>query len=400
MNEHTMNIDDLISQYIDGELAGEAEAELHHRLSVAPDDRKRFREQIMLRGIARDRQLLSHPTPAMRTALFARLTQEEGLTAAAATSVALARDRGTSELSTPAASARAESTTAGLAGAASTGAASTRASSTSSPSLSRAGDRTAMPRDERRRRRLIPMLLPFVIGVIMTGLIWQFNDDDSPSSSKHAITAVEPSAKQGGKAGPMSVDENIANDGGGLTDQSTNGAPRLEETATDAGAGGVAADGSSSTREKSLMAAGPESVRSASERESYVREPAAPRGRADRSGGSSGYRGREGASSSSDVESRSDSRTESLSESRSESRTESRTSSRRGIGGSLSSDFGEASSRGEELAIADAPLGNGGGVERNASNASDADANSSGARGEDESDSKTKSDGADGGVKD
>jgi hypothetical protein len=84
MNEHIMNIDDLISQYIDGELSGEAEAELHHRLSVSPDDRRRFREQIVLRGAAGDRRMLERPTPAMRSALFSRLEKEEGMSAAAA----------------------------------------------------------------------------------------------------------------------------------------------------------------------------------------------------------------------------------------------------------------------------------------------------------------------------
>ncbi len=74
-----MNIEDLISQYIDGTLSGDAEAELHHRLAVSPEARRLFRAHIMLRGMARDQRVLHAPTPAMRSSLFDRLQREEGL---------------------------------------------------------------------------------------------------------------------------------------------------------------------------------------------------------------------------------------------------------------------------------------------------------------------------------
>lgn len=74
-----MNIEDLISQYLDGSLASEAEADLHHRLAVSPEARQLFRAHIMLRGIARDQRVLHVPTSETRTRLFDRLVKEEGM---------------------------------------------------------------------------------------------------------------------------------------------------------------------------------------------------------------------------------------------------------------------------------------------------------------------------------
>src|SRR5687767_14208260 len=73
-----MNIEDLISQYIDGELSSEAEAELHHRLSVSPEDRMLFRDHVALHEAARSRHLQEHPAREMEMALFSRLAREEG----------------------------------------------------------------------------------------------------------------------------------------------------------------------------------------------------------------------------------------------------------------------------------------------------------------------------------
>jgi hypothetical protein len=173
MNEHTMNIDDLISHYIDGELSGEAEAELHHRLSVSPDDRKRFREQIMLRGIARDGRVLERPTPAMRSALFARLEEEEGLKPLAAASAAYAA---------PIAG-HADGIAADAATPVPTGVA------PSGPARHRAADRPAIDRRE-RRRRLVPVLLPILLGVIMTAALWQFLGDDASDKGGSALTTA------------------------------------------------------------------------------------------------------------------------------------------------------------------------------------------------------------------
>src|SRR5688500_14271184 len=153
MNEHTMNIDDLISQYIDGELGSEAEAELHHRLSVSPDDRKRFREQIMLRGLAQDSRVLAAPTPAMRSALFARLQNEEGMSAAAAIVPASIADGDVSASHERGARA------------------SSRMNRDDASSV-HAADRPAVARRD-RRRRLVPILLPFIIGVIATTIMWR-----------------------------------------------------------------------------------------------------------------------------------------------------------------------------------------------------------------------------------
>jgi hypothetical protein len=74
-----MNIEDLISQYIDGDLPSEVEAEMHHRLAVSPEARKLFRAQIALRGIARNPKVLHAPAPELRARLFERLEREEGM---------------------------------------------------------------------------------------------------------------------------------------------------------------------------------------------------------------------------------------------------------------------------------------------------------------------------------
>lgn len=205
MNEHTMNIDDLISQYIDGELAGETEAELHHRLSVSPDDRKRFREQIMLRGIARDPRVLERPTPAMRSELFARLENEEGMTRAAGTTTgtAMAAAAPAHELAHQSASEPHDGAS--------------HARTSSAASTLRAGDRRAIGRStvgrSDRRRRLIPILLPFLIGVIMTGLIWQLNDDDSGlDSGRNQMTSAPEAVGPRVSSGIQSIDSHTTAD--------------------------------------------------------------------------------------------------------------------------------------------------------------------------------------------
>src|SRR5437870_1994494 len=79
-----MNIEDLISRYMDGDLPGDGEAELHHKMAVSPEHRKLFREQLMLRSIARDRRVMYKPSEALRSALFERLEAREGLRSAMA----------------------------------------------------------------------------------------------------------------------------------------------------------------------------------------------------------------------------------------------------------------------------------------------------------------------------
>lgn len=83
MNPGTwMDIELLISHYIDGDLTSDAEAELHHRLAVSPDARALFRAQLALKGVARDSRVLSTPSDDLRARLFDRL-QGEGFSSAA-----------------------------------------------------------------------------------------------------------------------------------------------------------------------------------------------------------------------------------------------------------------------------------------------------------------------------
>lgn len=211
MNEPIMNIDDLISQYIDGELSGEAEAELHHRLSVSPEDRRRFREQIVLRGVARDQRLLERPSPALRSALFARLEREEGLAPAVAMAAASASADPSETSATSGTSARASN----------------------APAASRSiADRPAVERRE-RRRRLVPMLLPFLVGIILSAAFWQFLERDDRGAElainavpDSAVVSAAPSASAGAMSLPSDSDAETAGDarGAGRVDESGTGA--------------------------------------------------------------------------------------------------------------------------------------------------------------------------------
>jgi|GEM_PF-6997133 len=82
-----MDLDDLISRYIDGELDSQAEAELHHRLSISPEARSALRSHTALREASRDTRILDTPSPALHAALFNRLQQDEGMARAAAAAV-------------------------------------------------------------------------------------------------------------------------------------------------------------------------------------------------------------------------------------------------------------------------------------------------------------------------
>lgn len=144
-----MNIEDLISQYLDGTLSSEAEAELHHRLSVSPEARKIFKAQIALQGIARDARVLHTPTVQMRNALFDRLQREEGMGSLAdpVTSAPSLLEPAISDFASP------------------------RFVPPNKAAVR--SDLAATPERERRRRRLVALLLPLLVLVIASGIVWQ-----------------------------------------------------------------------------------------------------------------------------------------------------------------------------------------------------------------------------------
>jgi hypothetical protein len=165
-----MNIEDLIAQYIDGDLPGEAESELHHRLAVSPEARKLFRAQIALHGLAQDARVLHRPTAKMRADLFERLQQEEGMEEVAAIVPSVAR-------------------------------AAEQPRSIPSDNVTSTARATA-----RRRRRLVPMLLPFLIGVIATGVVfWSLNTGGPASSPQMARSVVIDSDQHEGRTGSNST---------------------------------------------------------------------------------------------------------------------------------------------------------------------------------------------------
>ena len=166
-----MDIELLISQYMDGELSSEEEAELHHALALSPEARVLFREHLTLQGVARDERVLHRPSDDMRDNLFARLQSEEGMkpvAAVASLSAAVASHGKPERAAVP----------------------------------QRAGDRPPVAAAEhtateerRRRRRLIPILIPFVICMI-AGTFWLSGGFSSPGDDGRQLAALDVSEPQ------------------------------------------------------------------------------------------------------------------------------------------------------------------------------------------------------------
>ncbi|MEP7219569.1 MAG: hypothetical protein ABI876_11670, partial [Bacteroidota bacterium] len=148
-----MNIEDLISQYIDGNLSSEAEAELHHRLAVSPEARKLFRSQIALRSVARDQRVLQTPAPELRSALFGRLQREEGM-----------KPLEGIPASPPVVAAVARSIP--------------------SPAV----------RDGRRRRRAAIWLIPFITALLAVVIVWNGEEDKPAGMQSPVFSDARPQA--------------------------------------------------------------------------------------------------------------------------------------------------------------------------------------------------------------
>ncbi len=157
------SIEEKISYYLDGDLTEEQEAELHHLMSVSPEARTLFREHMRLQGVARDERVLLAAEPALQSGLFSRLADEGMDPTAAPVGVAVSFSGGPSD---------AAMTSAILAG---------KQGGPSMPSSidparpAIAADAVDPARAEKRRRRLVPFLIPFLIAGITGGLLW-FND--------------------------------------------------------------------------------------------------------------------------------------------------------------------------------------------------------------------------------
>lgn len=169
MTARPMDIEQLISSYLDGDLTGDQEAELHHTLALSPEARALFREHIALQRVARDERVLHRPDEMMRAALFARLHEDEGMERGAA--VAAGAVIATPVAATLLSDGVPDATTAPepvpdlprVTRTAPTTPVETR------PPIARAADRRD---DERRRRRLIPILIPLMLVMIVGGTFW------------------------------------------------------------------------------------------------------------------------------------------------------------------------------------------------------------------------------------
>ncbi|MGE3802136.1 MAG: anti-sigma factor, partial [Candidatus Kapaibacterium sp.] len=148
-----MDIEQLISQYLDGELSSEAEGEFHQKLSISPEARALFREHLKLQSIARDERVLHQPTASMQSALFARLQEEEGMAPVGALPL-IEEEEAPSPAHSPIISP-------------------TKPRAVPTPS----GDRTSVAsvddqrsEERRRKRRLIPILIPLMLLCIVGGV--------------------------------------------------------------------------------------------------------------------------------------------------------------------------------------------------------------------------------------
>lgn len=168
-----MDLELRISQYIDGELSGEEESELHHMLAVSPEARSLFREHLTLHTVARDERVLHRPGQAMRDDLFARLQAEEGMKPSAAVLVS------------------------GSAAVAVHTDARTRVAPDRAPRSLRDDNR---PEERRRRRRLIPILVPLLFCVI-AGSVWYSGVFNGTNGSVE-FAAAEIDANGNGASGP------------------------------------------------------------------------------------------------------------------------------------------------------------------------------------------------------
>ena len=175
-----MNIEQTISLYLDGELSGEQEAELHHLLSVSPEARSLFREHMKLQSIARAEQTLLTPEPELRNALFSRL-QGEGMSASA-----LPGGLGSPLIDEeePLIPAEPHRTTEQV-----------RHRRNLAPAAL-VVDREPLPNqqrdEEKRRRRLIPILLPVLLAALAGSILWFDGGERISGGSQERIAAVDP----------------------------------------------------------------------------------------------------------------------------------------------------------------------------------------------------------------
>lgn len=175
-----MDLELRIAQYIDGDLSGEEEGELHHLLAVSPEARALFRQHLTLHTVARDERVLHRPTQSMRDDLFARLQAEEGMKPPAILPVAsVAADAPV----VPDGRIPADSPSRAAADRAPEG----------RPPVSSAQD----PRTEerRRRRRLIPILIPLLLCVIVGG-VWYGGRSGGDGAEDYAYAAAEAGSRR------------------------------------------------------------------------------------------------------------------------------------------------------------------------------------------------------------
>lgn len=171
-----MDIELLISQYMDGELSSEEEAELHHALALSPEARVLFREHLTLQGVARDERVLHRPSDDMRDSLFARLQSEEGMkpvAAVASLSTAVIPNIGPDRRTV---SHRADDR----------------------PPVAAAEN--APTEERRRRRRLVPILIPFVICMI-AGSFWLSGGFGGGHDDGQQLAVADASAERGDAVG-------------------------------------------------------------------------------------------------------------------------------------------------------------------------------------------------------
>lgn len=152
--------EETISHYLDGTLSEEQEAELHHLMSVSPEARTLFREQMRLHQLAQNEKVLLPVEPALRESLFSRLAAE-GMSVDAMPiappepTVVSARETSGGVTDTPA----------GIS------AALARPDIPATPDQRSPIEADRREQEQKRRRRLVPFLIPLLALAISSGFL-------------------------------------------------------------------------------------------------------------------------------------------------------------------------------------------------------------------------------------
>lgn len=181
-----MNIEQTISLYLDGELTSDQEAEFHHLLSVSPEARSLFREQMALQSVARSEGALLTPEDGLRNSLFGRLRNEgfsaDALPSGITPTSGMAAEGTTDRATPPAMTEQVRRRPAPEA---------LSAAPMRSPVANESVANEAVGEGEQKRRRpLIPLLIPVLLLAVAGSILWFDRDSLLSDNTGQNVAAV------------------------------------------------------------------------------------------------------------------------------------------------------------------------------------------------------------------